>query len=192
MTTRPLSKLLGFSGVWLVIFLRLSAAVYILLDPLWGAVAAITFDWLDAYILIHRLDFNRHEYHLVDKNLDWIAQTAMLISGINHGWGQALLALFLFRLIGQWFFLKTGKVIYFVFFPNFFEAAFLWLVAARTIPAVARLSFLQLMWGLGMALVLKQLHEIYLHFIWPRQLIRLKKTGYPRWLQFLGVHHVGI
>lgn len=192
MPTRPLSKLLILPGVWLVIFMRLGAAVYILINPFWGAVTTVSFDWLDAYILIHRLGFNRHEYHFLDKNLDWIQQTAMLISGINHGWGQMLLALFLFRLVGQWFFLKTGKVIYFIFFPNFFEAAYLWLVAARSLPWAARLNYEQLMWGLGAALVLKQLHEIYLHVIWPRQLAKIKKTGYPRWMQFFGVHNVGI
>ncbi|MFZ5844920.1 MAG: hypothetical protein ACOY0S_00435, partial [Patescibacteria group bacterium] len=70
------------SLVLVVILARILAAAYILVNPFWGTVLTLAFDWLDAYLLIHHAGFSRREYHWLDKNLDWIGYLAMFISGV--------------------------------------------------------------------------------------------------------------
>jgi len=168
-----------YSYVWIVIVLRLLAAFYIYFNPLRGFIWTMLIDWWDCYFFKHRARMSWQEYHELDKYLDWVSYLVMLVTSVRYGSFVILFALLLFRLIGQALFLKKKKTIYFLLFPNMFEMAFLWFVILKGLFNVSGSDWIWLI----ILFVVKELQEIYLHYLWPRY---LKTKGYPKWLQRLG------
>ncbi len=145
--------------VWAVTIARLLIALYIFINPLWGVIWSMVADWVDSQVLIHGISITRPQYHLWDKNVDWFVYVVELSVAASYGLYLPFFLLLFWRFIGQFMFLKTHKRFLFVFFPNFFEVTFLWLVLfypAR--PYVWLIAFL----------VAKQLHEIALHLLFAR------------------------
>lgn len=178
--------------VLVVVAARITAALWILWSPVWGMVVSMLLDWIDSYIWIQRGGFTRLEYHFLDKNIDQFWSVCMLISGFIHGAGWVLLGWFLFRLIGHLIFLLNRHPAVFILFPNVFDFMFIWLVPGVMLgwpEALGPVGYARLGWGL---MALKLVQEIVLHGLWPRQLLWLKKHGYPPLLQRLGWHNVGI
>lgn len=166
-----------------VIVARLGAAAIILTYPMQGFLLTLLFDWLDSYVLVHRMGYTRTMYHILDKPLDWAAYATEFVLGVFAGYGVPLLALLAFRSVGQLLFARTHDVRWFVVTPNFYEVAFFWWIA---VPAAG--------WSTGMApetslrwflasCALKIVQEVGLHLLWPRYLPHLR---YPRFLRALG------
>lgn len=143
--------------VWVVTIARLLIALYIFINPLWGVIWSMVADWVDSQILIHGIGIRRAEYQLWDKNVDWFAYVVELSVATTYGLYLPFFLLLFWRFLGQFMFLKTHKRWTFILFPNYFEAAFVWLVTL----------YPDWTW-LVVFLVVKQLHEISLHWLFRR------------------------
>lgn len=167
--TRWLKHLL----VWFVIITRTLSALYILVDPFWGFFLTLFFDFVDGYTLKQIVRMSRKEYHQWDKILDWFGYVAMFIVGVQYGIALILAVFLVIRLVGQLMYHKTGNSIYFIFFPNFYEIIFFWLMFMDG-------------WGttwLVFLLVLRMLEEVWLHYFVPWY---LRGRGYPKKLLRVG------
>ena len=171
----------GHPLFWLVLFARFAAAGYILIDPLWGFVATIAFDYVDALTWMHMLGMRRKLYYQIDKPMDWVSYIAMYAVAIQQGFSLVLTPFLVYRLVGQVIFMTTGKQKYFVLFPNFFEVVFFWYILGNRLGAdLWSQQFLGLLAGL---LVLKLIQEFLLYYVWPWY---LHHRGYPWILRLLG------
>ena len=65
---------------------------------------------------------------------------------------------FLYRFVGFVGFMRTNKRVYFIFFPNLFDMAFLWMLLFS--PATPWV------W-LALLFFAKEVHEFILHYWWP-------------------------
>lgn len=169
-------------SVWFIIVIRLFAALYILINPLWGFILATFFDYWDAYVFKNIAKMSWFEYHRLDKYLDWISYVSMLIVGSIRGYFLPLLLLLSFRFIGHMVFLKKKDTKYFVLFPNLYEIAFIWLVIISELFKFEGLGFEYGLWLLALFIV-KEVQEMWLHLIWPTY---LRENGYPPVLRKLG------
>lgn len=175
-----------------VIASRLIAALSLFYAPLWGFVAVTLLDWLDSYILIHRVGFTRKQYQQFDKVVDWASQVVMVVMGSMQGFAAAMITLSVYRLIGHLVFIKTGSTKYFVLFPNFIEVAFLWWVALPTLNGWNKvIALVGQNTGLLMAFVFKEMHEalVYMGSPWIIRSLR-KRGGYPHLMRQLGFHNL--
>ena len=166
---------------WLVLFARIAAAAYILVDPLWGFIATLVFDYVDALTWMHTLGMSRKLYYEIDKPMDWVSYIVMYAVAIQQGFSLLLTPFLIYRLIGQVIFMTSGRQKHFVFFPNFFEVVFFWHILGDRLGAdVGSQPFLMLLAGL---LVLKIIQEIGVYYVWPAH---LRRHGYPWILRLLG------
>jgi len=170
--------------------LRLTAAVYILWNPLWGMLASFFMDWFDSYLLIQRAGISRKAYHVLDKNIDQFWSAVMLLYGFTTPYWGLLSVLYIFRLAGHAVYIATGNTKVFLLFPNVFEFAFFWFVALApwSTLAVDYVSALMLL------VLVKLVQEYALHWAWPVQLDRMKHNfrGYHPALRVLGWRRLGI
>lgn len=181
-TDRNNLDFLGHPAVFTVSVIRISSALLIFLYPFWGFVLTCILDILDAQVLIRLVGISREKYHLWDKNMDWLTYVVMLTYGSNHGFFLPLFLLLFFRFAGQFMFLRTGSVRYFILFPNFFEAVFLWFILFY--PASGPILLQQgYKWpALALFVSAKYVQEISLHLVWtswllPRLQLFLKRRG---------------
>lgn len=164
----PTLAFLRYPVVWAVTGIRFLAALYILVNPLWGFIWSAIFDILDAQVLIHFLGIKRSEYHLWDKNVDWLAYITEFLVAIQYGLYLPFFLLLFWRFAGQFMYMRTEKTVYFALFPNFFEVAFLWLVVFH--PTINLFDFTTphpWEW-LIVFCGIKILQELSLHYIWPK------------------------
>ena len=154
--------------VWVVTIARLLIALSIFIYPLWGVILSMIADWMDSQVLIHGIGITRPQYQLWDKNVDWFAYVVELSVAASYGLYLSFFLLLFWRFIGQFMFMRTHKRWMFVFFPNYFEVAFLWLVAFYPLQT----THVSVTGYAGIWLVLlitsKQIHEIGLHFLLPK------------------------
>lgn len=143
--------------VWIVTIARLLIALYIFINPLWGVVWSMVADWVDFQILIHGVGITRSQYQLWDKNVDWFAYVVEFSVATSYGLYLPFFFLLFWRFLGQFMFMRTHKRWMFVFFPNYFEVAFFWLVTL----------YPQWIW-LVVLILAKQIHEIGLHVLLPK------------------------
>lgn len=188
--TPSFTRLFRSPLVWLVVAMRLSGIALILVNPLFGMAASFIFDWLDAYLLIQRVGYRQEEYHYLDKNIDQVWSLVMLGVGAKTEYRSFLFFLYLYRLVGHFIFLKIHTPTTFVLFPNFFEPAFVWLVALG--PWSGNLLRQTSNMVLVALFAAKILQEVGLHVFWPRYLPQLKRRGYPPILRSLGWNNPGI
>lgn len=166
--------MLGNSIIWIVIAARVSAAVYIYFNPLWGFILTLLFDLSDSMLVTRTVKPDRMSYNKLDKSLDWVGYFFMLLTGIKFGIFWPLFLLLAFRLAGQILFVRTKSERFFILFPSFFEATFVWLVL---------MDGKNLIW-LIILLAIKESQEISLHYFFP---LYLKKNGgYPKLVKKLG------
>ena len=140
------------------LLIRVSLALYILVHPLWGFLWSMVFDYLDSQILIHVVRMNRMTYQRWDKCVDWCAYATQLVVAARYGFFVPFLFLFLYRFVGFVGFMRTNKRVYFIFFPNLFDMAFLWMLLFS--PATPWV------W-LALLFFAKEVHEFILHYWWP-------------------------
>lgn len=154
--------------VWMVTIARLLIALYIFINPLWGVIWSMVADWVDSQVLIHGIGVTRPQYQLWDKNVDWFAYVVELSVAASYGLYLPFFLLLFWRFLGQFMFLKTHKRWMFVFFPNFFEIAFLWLILFYPQQTMqVRITGNAGMW-LFLLIVAKEINEIGLHFLLPK------------------------
>ena len=91
--------------VVIVVVFRILAAIYIFFNIFWGFLVTLVFDFIDAYFLRQKAKLSWNRYQLVDKALDIIPYSVMLIVSIKYGVFSFLLLLFIYRLIGEILFL---------------------------------------------------------------------------------------
>lgn len=145
--------------VWGVTVARLLIALYIFVNPLWGVIISMIADWVDSQVLLHGVGITRPQYQLWDKNADWFAYVVELSVAASYGVYLPFFLLLFWRFTGQFMFLRTHKRWMFVFFPNYFEVAFLWLVLFFPARPIG--------WLIVM-LILKEAHKIGLHISLPK------------------------
>ncbi|MBI4066156.1 hypothetical protein HY411_00410 [Candidatus Gottesmanbacteria bacterium] len=123
-------------------------------------------DWVDNLILVYGLHIvSRPQYQLWDKNVDWFAYVVELSVAASYGLYLPFFLLLFWRFVGQFMFMRIHKRRVFIFFPNFFEMAFLWLVIFYPHGGLTSWpSGKTLLWLIAI-LLFKQLHEIYLHVV---------------------------
>ncbi len=170
------------------ILVRVAGALSMLWFPWWGLMATYLFDTADAWFLMQKAGWNRKQYHLLDKYLDWVCYAVEFLIALRVGMAVLFGILLAWRFVGQLLFIKTGKTVYFLLAPNMFEICYMWLVAApleHISDALSARAYLAIFIGL---IVLKVVHEAWLHWIWPSY---LKAYGFPRFLRNLGYHNVG-
>lgn len=164
--------------VILVSIFRVGSAVLILFNPFWGLLLSWFWDIFDSPIFLHIVGMPVSAYEYLDKNLDWFEYLSMLVVGARYEFSPLLTALFVFKLIGHILFLKNRDIKYFVYFPNFFEVGFVWLVVLKSINLN-----LNIYW-LFVFLLLAMLREIYLHIIFPNY---VEKHGFPKIYGIFGI-----
>ncbi len=158
----------------LIIILRVFAALSMFFWPVLGFVFVLTMDFVDGYILKHRCGFSPEPYHRIDKPLDWFDYVVMLIVGLRIEFSILLIIFFIFRLVGQFFYMKTKNPRYFIVFPNLFEIVYLWIVVLK-FHSIALTVFI---------VIFRLLEELYIHDVLPNYL--QKKGEYPKFMQRLG------
>lgn len=153
--------------VWIVTIARLLIALYIFINPLWGVIWSMIADWVDNLILVYFRGITRPQYQLWDKNVDWFAYVVELSVAASYGLYLPFFLLLFWRFLGQFMFMRTHKRWMFVFFPNYFEIAFLWLV----IFYPQQTMHISITGNAGIWLLIlivaKEINEIGLHFILP-------------------------
>lgn len=153
---------------WLMFFARIGVGFSLFLIPFTGWLLSNLLDYLDSIVWDHMLKMGRNLYELLDKYVDMAVNVIMLMVSISYGSFWPLLALLVFRLLGQKFFWRTHNEIYLVLFPNFFEAYWVWSVALTVLSLPPSLSFLESTNGLIFLGALKLIHEIYVHYLYPK------------------------
>lgn len=152
--------------VWAVTIARLLIALYIFINPLWGVLISMVADWVDHLILVYMYRIvRRPEYQLWDKNVDWFTYVVELIVATSFGLYLPFFLLLFWRFLGQFMFMRIHNRRVFVFFPNFFEMAFLWLVIFYPHGGLTTWPTGQALLWLIVILAFKQLHELYVHFV---------------------------
>lgn len=117
---------------WLVVALRIAAALPVLRWPFYGALFAIVMDQADL-LLIQTVDLGGvDDYQTLDKFLDQAYLLSFLIVALRwEGFERNVsIGLYTFRFVGFVAFEVTGQRSVLLFFPNLFELWFV-LIAAR-------------------------------------------------------------
>lgn len=151
-----------------VTVVRLAAAVAILFHPLYGLIASLVFDILDAQVLFHVSHITRHEYHLWDKNVDWMAYVTELTVVSSYGYFLPFFLLLFWRFLGQFMFMRFRQTWMFLIFPNFFEAIFSWFILAYIYKDIFGKFYPGVWILLYFFIITKLIQEIILHILWPK------------------------
>jgi hypothetical protein len=154
--------------VIIVTVVRFLSAVYILYAPYPGLLLSILLDILDAQVLIHIARIKRSQYHVWDKNVDWLCYITELWVASMYGLFLPFFLLLFYRFVGQYMYMKFKNTLFFVLYPNLYEIAFLWLVMTHPdIGPVTALSYRE--WVLlGLLMASKLIHEFLLHYVWTK------------------------
>lgn len=151
-------------GVWELTVIRALAALSILAFPVWGFIASLIFDILDARYLLPYGHLDKLAYDLWDKILDSATFVTELMIGLTTPWAGLMIGLFLYRMVGHIIFWIIKKPRILIFFPNVFESTFFWIL----IPVHWWYAFhITAMTGLYWLYAIKITHEIVLHGLWP-------------------------
>lgn len=150
-------------GVAAFTLIRGLAAVSIIINPVWGFIASIILDILDGRFLLVFGHLDKLVYDLWDKVLDSVTFLAELTVVAPTSLGSMFWALFFYRMAGQVLFWITKRPRILVFFPNFFESAFLWFF----VPASLYSRWMSPTGALILLFEVKFAHEVILHWIWP-------------------------
>ncbi len=169
--------------VVIVVVFRILAAIYIFFNIFWGFLVTLVFDFIDAYFLRQKAKLSWNRYQLVDKALDIIPYSVMLIVSIKYGVFSFLLLLFIYRLIGEILFFVTKKTFYLILFPNFFSIAFILFVFLQEVGINFDISSVKYFVLMLFFFLLQIIFEIVLHKIWPKH---IRKRGYPSFVRKLG------
>jgi hypothetical protein len=126
-------------AIGLIIAAKFGLPLLILRFPFAAGWANFFLDSFDGDLLIP-LGLANEIYQPVDKVTDWVTYVAIVVFCFRHAWPtrRLMLALFLYRSVGQITFLVTGNELALAFFPNFLEPLFLVTITILTFERVVR------------------------------------------------------
>lgn len=158
---------------YLTFLARFLEAFLMFPSPLFGWLLSGLFDYLDAVVLDQMFEIGRVAYTRADKVMDLGVDLVMLGVSIKYGSFLILLFLLLYRITGQIVYWRTEKQWVLIFFPNFFESYWLWSVLIVSLKLSESFALIKGVWGLVILMILKILHEVYNHYIYPKYLYSL-------------------
>lgn len=151
-----------------VIFLKFLIPLVMLKYPFFGVWGNYFLDVVDGDILLE-LGLSEYYYQTIDKVADYFSYIVMLILGLRWRIKKVIIALFIYRSIGQLLFFATREELMFFIFQNFLEplvmAYSLLLLVKGGNEGKAFASYkkhLILIWGIILAY--KVWNEWYLHY----------------------------
>ncbi|MEK7521431.1 MAG: hypothetical protein AAB599_01355 [Patescibacteria group bacterium] len=103
-----------------VILLKFLVPVLLLWFPFQAVWGNYFLDVIDGDILLE-LGLSDPTYQTIDKVADWFSYVFMLILGLRWRIKKTIVALFVYRTIGQFLYFKTGNELMFFYFQNFLE-----------------------------------------------------------------------
>lgn len=110
--------------VYIIVFLKYILPFGMFLFPFQVSFANFILDSVDGDILMHwGLPFVL--YAPIDKTADYLTYFVMLLVGRKWKIKKTILALFLYRSVGQILYFATGHDKYLFYFPNFLEPLFI-------------------------------------------------------------------
>ena len=126
-------------AIALIVAAKFGLPLLILRFPFAAGWANFFLDSFDGDLLIP-LGLPNEVYQPVDKITDWVTYVVIVAYVFWKAWPirRLMLALFLYRSVGQISFLATGNELLLAFFPNFLEPLFLVTVSILTFERVAR------------------------------------------------------
>ena len=126
-------------AIALIIAAKFGLPLLILLFPFAAGWANFFLDSFDGDLLIP-LGLPNEVYQPVDKITDWVTYVVIVVYVFWKSWPirRLMLALFLYRSVGQISFLVTGNELLLAFFPNFLEPLFLVTVSILTFERAVR------------------------------------------------------
>ena len=126
-------------AIGLIIAAKFGLPLLILRFPFAAGWANFFLDSFDGDLLIP-LGLPNDVYQPVDKITDWVTYVAIVAFSFRRAWPtrRLMLALFLYRSVGQITFLITGNELALAFFPNFLEPLFLVTITILTFERVVR------------------------------------------------------
>jgi hypothetical protein len=146
---------------------RIFSAFYLLVNPYWGVILYLIFDWTDSQLMIRLAHLSREEYHHRDKIFDGLGYLTMLIASYLYGFGHSfLLVLFLLRLIGLIIFFVKKNLRWFILFPDLFTWVVAWLVLFENVGKSIEIYSQNYWQWIGVIFIFKMIQEIYLHYYW--------------------------
>jgi hypothetical protein len=126
-------------AIALIIAAKFGLPLLILRFPFAAGWANFFLDSFDGDLLIP-LGLPNAVYQPVDKVTDWVTYVVIVVYVFWKAWPirRLMLALFLYRSVGQISFLVTGNELLLAFFPNFLEPLFLVTVSILTFERAVR------------------------------------------------------
>lgn len=110
----------------LIVALKYGLPLLLVPFPFFAGWANFVLDTVDGDLLIP-LGLSDPVYQNIDKSADWVTYVFMVVTAFRGRWPirTIVLALFVFRSIGQALFFITQDELMFALFPNFLEPLFL-------------------------------------------------------------------
>ena len=126
-------------AIGLIVAAKFGLPLLILRFPFAAGWANFFLDAFDGDLLIP-LGLSNDVYQPVDKITDWVTYVMIVVLSFRNAWPtrRLMLALFLYRSVGQITFLVTGNELVLALFPNFLEPLFLVTITILTFERVAR------------------------------------------------------
>lgn len=160
-------------AIGLIVAAKFALPLLILRFPFAAGWANFFLDSFDGDLLIP-LGLANEVYQPVDKITDWVTYVAIVVFCFRHEWPtrRLMLALFLYRSVGQITFLVTGNELALAFFPNFLEPLFLVTITILTFQRVVRSApdwqergfavLFRYRWLIGLIIVVYKLIDEYI------------------------------
>ena len=126
-------------AIALIVAAKFGLPLLIQAFPFAAGWANFVLDSFDGDMLIP-LGLPNEVYQPVDKITDWVTYVSIVVFVFRKAWPirRLMLALFLYRSVGQITFLITGNELALAFFPNFLEPLFLVTITILTFERVVR------------------------------------------------------
>jgi hypothetical protein len=126
-------------AIGLIVAAKFGLPLLILRFPFAAGWANFFLDAFDGDLLIP-LGLSNDVYQPVDKITDWVTYVMIVVLCFRNAWPtrRLMLALFLYRSVGQITFLVTGNELVLALFPNFLEPLFLVTITILTFERVVR------------------------------------------------------
>jgi hypothetical protein len=126
-------------AIGLIVAAKFALPLLILRFPFAAGWANFFLDAFDGDLLIP-LGLSNDVYQPVDKITDWVTYVMIVVLCFRNAWPtrRLMLALFLYRSVGQITFLVTGNELALALFPNFLEPLFLVTITILTFERVVR------------------------------------------------------
>jgi len=153
--------------IGIVIVFKFLVPSLMLLFPFVSLWANYVLDVVDGDILQY-LGMSDIQYQTIDKTADYVSYIFMLILGLRWRIKNTVIALFIYRTIGQVLFFMTRNELFFFYFQNFLEplmmiyALILFVQKDETKAYKVYKKYFFLIWGI--IIVYKVWNEWYLHF----------------------------